>query len=390
MPDGKVNGRMDQLLIGMVGDLLIDRADPDEALADVADVLTAPDVLFGNIEACFTDHPHPSPSGATPLYPGAHNLGAFARAGFDVLSMANNHTVDAGHAAMLDNRAKLREQGVQTCGAGSNLADARQPALVTAGDLTIAFLAHASVFPMGYEARSNVPGIAPMRAYDLWRPQVDNYHIPGASPRARTVPDELDLANMAADLAQAREKADLVFTSFHWGDMLRPFHLTDHEVRTARWVVDHGSDMVIGHHHHALRGMEWYQGKPIFYGLGHFVFDTILDVSDEAKLMIGTDPDSFGIFPREGWPLLPLHPDTRLTLFAWARANASGVRDIGFLPCRLRPDGRVAAVDRESEEGREVVAYVERCNTSQGLNARITTDGAIEIAGRRTLRIVPA
>lgn len=381
---------MSGVLIGMVGDLLIDRADPDEALADVVDVLADPDVVFGNIEACFTDDPHPSPSGATPLYPGAHNLDAFARAGFDVLSMANNHTVDAGHAAMLENRVRLREKGVQTCGAGSNLADAREPALVNAGELSIAFLAHASVFPMGYEARSNVPGIAPMRAYDLWRAKVDNYHIPGALPRAQTVPDEVDLANLATDLAKAKEKADLVFTSFHWGDMLRPFYLSDHELRTARWAIDNGSDMVIGHHHHALRGMEWYKGKPIFYGLGHFVFDAKVDVSDEAKLMIGTEPDGYGIFPREGWPLLPCHPDTRLTLFAWARADATGVRDIGFLPCRLRPDGRVEAVDRESEEGNEVIAYVEQCNTSQGLNARVTTENAIEIAGRRTVRIVPA
>lgn len=381
---------MAEHLIGMVGDLLVDRDHPDEPFGQVTDLLAAPDIMFGNMEACFTDEPQPAPSGATPLYPKAHNLDAFSRVGFDILSLANNHMVDAGHAAMLENIARLKAQGVHTAGAGRNLAEARKSAFVSAGDLTVAFVARASVFPMGYEARSNVPGIAPLRAYDLWRPFLDNYYIPGVPPRAQTVPDEGDLANLAADIAAARSGADLVFTSYHWGDMLRPFHLTDHERRTARWSIDNGSDMVIGHHHHALRGIEWYNGKPIFYGLGHFVFDVRLEVSDEAKAMIGTDPDSYGIFPREGWPLLPTHPDTRMTLFAYARADSNGVHDIGFLPCRLRPDGRVEPVHRDSEEGQEVIEYVERCNVSQGLNARLTFDDAIDIAGWPTVRVIPS
>jgi poly-gamma-glutamate synthesis protein (capsule biosynthesis protein) len=289
---------------------------------------------------------------------------------------------------MLENIDRLRAQGVHTSGAGENITDARKPAFVSAGDLTIGFIARASVFPMGYEARSNVPGIAPLRAYDLWRPFLDNYYIPGVPPRAQTVPDENDLANLAADIAEARSNADLVFTSYHWGDMLCAFHLSDHEKRTARWSIDNGSDLVIGHHHHALRGIEWYRGKPIFYGLGHFVFDVRLEMSEEAKAMIGTDPDSYGIFPREGWPLLPLHPDTRMTLFAYACVAKDGVHDVGFLPCRLRPDGRVQPVHRDSDEGREVVDYVERCNVSQGLNSRLTTDGAIDIAGWPTVRVV--
>jgi poly-gamma-glutamate synthesis protein (capsule biosynthesis protein) len=79
-----------------------------------------------------------------------------------------------------------------------------------------------------------------------------------------------------------------------------------------------------------------------------------------------------------------------MTVLAWATATVEGVVDLGFVPCRLRPDGRVAAVDPDSDEGREVVAYVERCNSSQKLNARITSNDAPEIAGRRTLRIVPS
>jgi poly-gamma-glutamate capsule biosynthesis protein CapA/YwtB (metallophosphatase superfamily) len=380
------------ILIGLVGDLLIDRERPEEALAEVRDLLAVPDILFGNLEANFTDDPHSAPSAGIMLFPGSHNLGAFARAGFNVLSMANNHSVDAGHAAMLENRAQLRAQGVQTCGAGETLADARKPAILEKGGIRVAFLAYASVFPMGYEARSNVPGLVPLRAYDLYRPAFDNYHVPGTPPQIQTVPDERDLAALAEDIAQAKRHADLVFTSFHWGDFLRPCHLTDHETRTAKWCIDQGADLVVGHHHHALRGMEWHRGKPILYGLGHFVFDARLNISEEFKKSFATlseDAHNFAVFPREGWPLLPLHPDTRMTLLAWARAAAHGVTAIGFVPCLLRPDGCVVAVDPASNEGREVVEYVERCITSQKLNARISTDEAPELAGYQTLRVVP-
>lgn len=384
---------MADILIGMVGDLLIDREQPDEALAEVNGLLAAPDILFGNLEGNFADHPQLAPSTGIPVIPASRNLDAFAHSGFDVLSIANNHIVDAGHSAMLENRARLHAQGVKTCGAGENLEDARQPAIVDSNGLRVAFLAYASVFPMGYEARSNVPGLVPLRAYDLYRPALDNYHIPGTPPRLQTVPDERDLAALCNDIAKAKHKADLVFMSFHWGDCLRPYSLTDHETRTARWCIDQGADLVVGHHHHALRGMEWYRGRPILYGLGHFVFDLRLKISEEFKAMFAALGDAtydYAVFPREGWPLLPLHSDTRMTLLAWARASKDGVREIGFVPCRLRPDGCVVAVDPACEQGQEVTAYIERCIASQKLNARVIADGALSLAGHRTLRVVPA
>jgi poly-gamma-glutamate capsule biosynthesis protein CapA/YwtB (metallophosphatase superfamily) len=387
-PTGRVS--VTDLTIGMVGDLLIDREHPDEALASVRQLLKVPDILFGNLEAAFTDAPHPAPSAGIGLFPAESNLDAFGRAGFDVLSMANNHIVDAGHDAMLANRARLRAQGVFTCGAGENITDARRPAIVERDGLKVAFLAYASVFPMGYEARSNVPGLAPFRAYDLYTSAIDNYHIPGTPPKLKSVPDERDLTALAEDISLAKKQADLVITSFHWGDFLRPFHLTDHERGTAKWCIDQGVDMVVGHHHHALRGMEWYRGKPILYGLGHFVFDLRLQISKEIEAMFAALDDnaqSFSVRPRDGWPLLPLHPDTRMTLLAYARVDRHGVTELGFVPCRLQSDGCVVAVDPDSEDGREVVDYLQLGITSQKLNARIVGTER-QFAGWKSLRVV--
>ncbi len=385
---------MTEVLIGFVGDVLVNRPDPLEAFADVRGVLAAPDVLFGNLEGAYTDDPHPVPGvvggGGAP----ARYLDAYPEAGFDVMSLANNHTLDVGYGAMLETRSRLRAGGVQTCGAGSCLDEAREPATVEAGGLRVAFLAYASVFPVGYEARLTMPGLAPVRAHTIWRDPYPSINVPGKLPLVSTMPDEGDLARLAEDIERARTRADLVVTSFHWGDYSRPFHLTDHETRTARYAIDSGADLVVGHHHHALRGFEWYRGKPIMYGLGHFVFDLRLPWSGEfeqdlSEIVPARPQDrSYHVFPREGWPLLPMHEDTRMTVLAWATAGDGGVTGIGFLPCRLTADGLVHPLRAGSPESDEVVRYLDTCISSQGLAGRIAAS-AVSIDGFDTYRIEP-
>lgn len=96
-------------LLGLVGDVMVNREKPASVFASAAKLLAAPDLVFANLEGTYTDHPHPAPSLRTPLFPAAHNLDVFARAGFDVMSLANNHTCAAGHEA-------LEVIGATTCG----------------------------------------------------------------------------------------------------------------------------------------------------------------------------------------------------------------------------------------------------------------------------------
>jgi poly-gamma-glutamate synthesis protein (capsule biosynthesis protein) len=384
---------MTDVLIGLVGDVLVHRENPTEVFSEVRELLKAPQIMFANLEGAYTDHARPPPGTATVVSPPAHNLDALAAVGFNVVSMANNHILDAGYDAMLETRSRLRTQGVKTCGAGDCLADAREPAILEEEGLRVAFLAYASIFRVGYEARSNAPGLVPLRAYNFWREFSPGVYRPGAVPFVTTVPDETDLANLAEDIRRARDSADLVVASFHWGDYLRPFHLTDHERRTARYCIDKGVDMVVGHHHHALRGMEWYKTKPIMYGLGHFVFDLRLELSEEAKQRYSElDPSDlvYSAAPREGWPLLPLHEDTRMTLIAWATANRKGITDIGFIPCRLTPDGLVHPLRLGSAESSQVVSYMEKCHKTQRLKSQMVTENSISIAGFNSLRVIPA
>lgn len=382
---------MSNVLMGFVGDMLVHRDYPREAFHQVRDVLRVPRILFGNLEGAYADHPHPTPSAYAVVGAPAHNLNVYSEVGFNVVSMASNHILDMGYEAMLETRSRLRAQGVKTCGAGECLADAREPAILDADGLRVAFLGYASIFPVGYEARSNAPGLVPVRAYKFSRDSTPGSY-PGGDPLVITTTDESDLTCLAEDIDKARQRADLVIASFHWGEFSRPFYLTEHEKRTARYCIDQGADMVVGHHHHALRGMEWYQGKPIMYGLGNFVFDLRLNLSDEVRKQLltpGEEDISYRVGPREGWPLLPLHKDTRMSVFAWASAGKNGVSDIGFLPCGLTPDGVIHPLRLGSPESDAVVAYLDKCNKTQQLSCALETEGSQTLAGYRTLRVIP-
>src|SRR5205085_5783366 len=106
----------------------------------------------------------------------------------------------------------LRAKGIQTIGAGRNLAEARQPAMIDAKGLRVAMLAYCSVLHEGYAAGPDTPGVAPMRATARFEP-VD--YQPGVPPRVITAPDEHALANRVIDVRAAKQQPDTLVLSLH-------------------------------------------------------------------------------------------------------------------------------------------------------------------------------
>lgn len=360
----------------MVGDVLVDRSDPDDAFRQIRGVLAAGDVLFGNCEGVYAATSALPPHVGAAIVADPSNVAGLASAGFTVMSCANNHIGDGGHDAMFETAEHLRSAGIAPVGIGANLTEARAPAFVEAHGIRIAVLAAASVFPYGYEARDDWPGLAPMRGYNLYE-DADPYNwVPGALPRVRTFTDEQDLAALEASIAAARRDADIVLVSFHWGDWTRPAHLTDHELRVAHSAVDFGADIVAGHHHHLLRGVEWYRGRPIFYGLGHLIFDLErtarrLPAGMLAELPAGQPDDYYGLAVRQGWPQLPLHPDSRMTMVAWADVTADGVQEVGVIPCLINQQGQAVPVSVTSADGQRVLRYLAWTCADQGLQVSV-------------------
>jgi poly-gamma-glutamate synthesis protein (capsule biosynthesis protein) len=382
------------LRILAVGDVLVDRDDPASAFSPIKACLDDADFRFGNCETPYCDVAHPPPATHYSVTAPAANATALGYAGFDAMSCANNHILDGGHEAMLETAQRLRENGVAPVGVGGDIDEAWEPAVVTVNGKSIATVAFASFFPYGGEARENWPGLAPVRAHSLYLDAVPNNWAPGAMPLIRSYPEEGDVEALKVSIARARDLADVVLVSAHWGDWTRAGHLTDHEVTIGRLAIDAGADMVLGHHHHLIRGVEWYHGKPIFYGLGQIVFD-LQRLTDSVgphtfPTIAADEPDDyFGIAIREGWPRLPLHPDSRRTMIAWAELDPDGEWRIGVLPCWLNPQGQPIPYSADSPEGEAVLAYLRwACEfTPSPVEIREST---VTLGGLRCAEIVDA
>lgn len=177
------------------------------------------------------------------------------RAGFNLVTLANNHSMDFGWPALEETRRYLRDAGIAWIGAGENLEQARRMALFTVRGKRVAFLGYSLTQPLEFFASPSRPGTAP-----------------GYS---RLV---------VADVANARKQADYVIVSFHWGREASTT-VQAYQRDTAHRAIEAGADVIIGHHPHVLQGVERYQRGIIFYSLGNFAFASKSITADVAALV---------------------------------------------------------------------------------------------------------
>lgn len=371
---------MSEWILGGVGDVFVNRPDPANAFRHCAPLLRQIDLVFGNCEGAFTDRPSFAPSAGWRVVAPENNGAGFRAAGIHVMACANNHSVDAGHQGLADTLTLLHRQGIKTVGAGKDAEAAHAPAFEERGGVRIGFLGYASVYQAGYEARKGVAGLAPIRIHShYYIADWDAYGKvePGAPPQVRTVPYPEDVEKLKSQIAATRQQADVVVVSFHWGQASRPATLTDYERTLGRAAIDFGADVVFGHHHHFLRGIEFYNGKPIFYGLGHFVFD--LPGLDEALTPRELDKlkamGEFAIYPRAGYPLSPFHPDARKTMVATCFFDGAHMTSAGFVACQINEGNHAVPAPQGSDDAEAIVSYMRQISEDAGLRTGYAHEG---------------
>lgn len=172
-------------------------------------------------------------------------LPSMAEAGVDVANLANNHAIDFGFEAMLDARSNLEAVGIAPVGTGANPEEAYAPVLVERNGWTIAILGGGGVHP-----------------------ETGSWIVTDERP-GMTDGDSVEA--MTAAIRAAGEVADLVLVTIHWGEQgtTKPRRF---EIGLAEAFIDAGADGVFGHHQHLLQPLGWYEGKPIAWGLGNFVW----------------------------------------------------------------------------------------------------------------------
>jgi poly-gamma-glutamate capsule biosynthesis protein CapA/YwtB (metallophosphatase superfamily) len=144
-----------------IGDVILNRVEPERIFDHVIDVLREADIRFANCDQMYSDKRDPALS--THTWSDPRNIPALTYAGLDVISLANNHTLDWGKASVGDTVNRLRAAGIQPVGAGENIAEARRPVILETKGTRVGFLAYCTVGPKGYEAGPDKPGFAAVR-----------------------------------------------------------------------------------------------------------------------------------------------------------------------------------------------------------------------------------
>ena len=238
------------LLFG--GDIMLDRGVKNSvmknfngdysALFQNLDIVKKADIAFANLEGPVSDKGIDK-----------HNLYSFrmdpsvmpalAGAGFNVLSVANNHVGDWGRDAYVDTLARLKENEIQYTGGGMNKEEADQPTIVEKNGMKIGYLGFSDVGPDWMQATDTDAGL-----------------LLASDP------------NFDSIIQNASKQVDDLVVSFHWGVEYETKH-NDRQEYLAHKAIDDGAKIVIGSHPHVAEDTEVYKNSFIAYSLGNFIFD---------------------------------------------------------------------------------------------------------------------
>jgi poly-gamma-glutamate capsule biosynthesis protein CapA/YwtB (metallophosphatase superfamily) len=360
-------------LLYAVADIGPDRSDPRECFALVRDEIRKADIAFCQLEVNLTERGVRLPQVRHTHRASASTAAALKDAGFTVVSFSGNHCMDWGPEGFFDTIDNLHHAGLRVVGVGADIRQARAPVIEEANGVRVAFLAYNSILPANYWAEADRPGCAPMRAWTIYE-QIEPDQ-PGTPCRVHTHANRVDVTAMIADIKAAREIADVVVMSIHWGIHFIPAVLADYQIEIAHAAIDAGVDLILGHHAHILKGIELYRGKPIFYSMGNFAIDLRMTPEhaqgkgfrEIQALSPGWTPDFDSLY---NFP-----PDSRMTLVVTAEATTNGLTAVGFLPTFINRDAQPEILKADDIRFGQVVDYLRWATAAAGLNARFHSQG---------------
>jgi len=233
----------DILLSGTVSEM-IKNGNFEKLFQSVIAELRKRDLIFGNLECPLSNRGNPLKNKCC-LYSPSFTVKSLKLAGFNIVSLANNHIFDHDYEGFQDTVACLEENNISYFGAGKNLEDARKPAVLYVNNISIGFLGYSWNFIGSINATKNKFGTAPL-----------NKKI------------------ILEDIKKLEGKTDKVIVSLHWGYDRERYPLPSQR-KLAHKIIDAGADLILGHHPHVLQGIEKYRGKIIIYSLGNFIFPDI-------------------------------------------------------------------------------------------------------------------
>jgi poly-gamma-glutamate synthesis protein (capsule biosynthesis protein) len=328
----------------LCGDAVITRpipAERDPGLAAFLGLVGGADAAFVNLEAPLNGHVGiPAADSGLHLSAAPGMADELLGAGFNLFACANNHALDYGVEGLRAHVGALRRRGMVHAGVGEDLSQAAAPAYLETENARVALVSCASTFPEAWragEARADSPGrpgLNPQRFSTTFELDQERFSRleeisevleqeqrglgfgPGEEgttknrerrllflrhafegsdePGLATAAHGRDLERNLASVRAARRRADLVIVSVHAHEFERSEEPPCFLVEFARACVDAGTDAVVGHGPHAMRAVEIYRGKPIFYSLGvvFFQYETVRAFPADSYELNGLDPQA--------------------------------------------------------------------------------------------------
>lgn len=235
-------------------DLLFEKIAPDLVSADIA---------FANLE---TTVDHVSAASGYPRFNARPELlAALKKAGIGIVSLANNHAMDAGMNGLKRTLDNLRAAGLLFVGAGKTRAETEGPTYMDVRGVRVAFFAYTYGTNKGMtKKKRDGPGV------NMLRPDAED-----------------ELARAATAVRKARLSADLVVVSLHWSDEYCTIP-TLWQRRAAAELVEAGADVILGHHPHVLQPIESFIARNgrqglIAFSLGNFISSQNSEISNKNR-----------------------------------------------------------------------------------------------------------
>jgi poly-gamma-glutamate capsule biosynthesis protein CapA/YwtB (metallophosphatase superfamily) len=246
----------------------------------VSDLFYSADWVVANLECAITDADIPEKKSYTFAAP-MESAYSLVIGGINVVNLSNNHSQDYGPTGLADTLEALRRSQIKSFGFGKNNVEVHNPLLLEKNGLTIALL--------GY---TDVP--IEQSSYFDTRRWIATAEQPGLAWAV--------LKDVQADVASARQQADLVIVYFHYG-----IENLDHATRAQHFLataaIDAGANLVLGSHSHRLQEIEQYKGGLIVYSLGNFVFDGF-DGSANLTAILSVRLDKTGVIDYTWYPMV--------------------------------------------------------------------------------------
>ena len=246
----------DDLSIAVTGDVMFGRKMPavlesgESPFRYVENVTKAADILLVNFENPATissnqvkgDVALKADPKYVPLLAGANDI--------VVASQDNNHALDYGEEGLKDSIKNLKDAGIYVMGAGSNLSEASEPVVIEKGDRKVTILNYMDSENFAEYASIMPPATVNSSGYNAYDSELAQKQV-----------------------SEARENGSSIIIAYlHYGNEYSRSP-NENQMKISHELIDDGADVVIGAHTHVTQGVEMYNGKPIFYNLGNFIFD---------------------------------------------------------------------------------------------------------------------